>query len=162
MVFESLDRWMHQRARRYAKHRHPKKNDTWRKKKYFGRFNLDRTDQWVKGDHKSGVHLLKFTWFNIERHRLIPGLYSPDDPSLEVQKWLREARKRQAKNHKQSWQKIAKGQNYVCPVCHESLFNGEHLHTHHQIPKSRGGKDTYSNLRLVHLMCHQQIHYGKP
>ncbi len=160
-IFESLDRWMHQRARRYAKHRHPKKNDAWRKKKYFGRFNLDRTDQWVFGDHKSGAHLLKFTWFNIERHRLIPGLYSPDDPEPEVQKWLRESRKRQAKNYKQSWQKIAKGQNYICPVCQESLFNGEDLHTHHQVPKFQGGKDTYSNLRLVHLMCHQQIHYGK-
>lgn len=31
-VFESLDAWMHQRARRYAKRMHPNKNDAWRKK----------------------------------------------------------------------------------------------------------------------------------
>lgn len=24
--------------------------------------------------------------------------------------------------------------------------------------RSKGGKDTYSNLALVHLLCHQQIH----
>ncbi|MEO1432849.1 MAG: HNH endonuclease signature motif containing protein [Cyanobacteria bacterium J06633_8] len=50
----------------------------------------------------------------------------------------------------------------MCPTCRESLFNGEELHVHHIIPKSKGGKDTYKNLQLVHLMCHQQIHYGKP
>ena len=50
-IFESLDQWMHTRARRYAKRKHPNKNETWRKQKYFGRFNLDRKDKWVFGDH---------------------------------------------------------------------------------------------------------------
>ena len=159
-TFENLDYWMHQRARRYAKRKHPKKNDTWRKQKYFGRFNLDRKDNWVFGEHSSGIHLLKFTWFNIERHILIPGKSSPDNPDPEIQKWFRQKRKRDSKNHKKSWQKIAKNQEYICPVCKESLFNTEELHVHHIIPKSKGGKDTYTNLQLVHFMCHQRIHYG--
>ncbi|MBE9217181.1 group II intron reverse transcriptase/maturase [Plectonema cf. radiosum LEGE 06105] len=161
-TFESLDQWMHTRARRYAKRKHPNKNETWRKQKYFGRFNLDRKDKWVFGDHDSGIHLLKFTWFDIERHVLIPGKSSPDDPNPEIQKWFKSKRKRKSKDYKKSWQKIARNQNYVCPTCRESLFNGEELHVHHIIPKSKGGKDTYKNLQLVHLMCHQQIHYGKP
>jgi len=159
-VFESLDQWMHKRARRFAKRKHPKKSDTWRKEKYFGRFNLNRKDKWIFGDFKSGIHLLKFTWFEIERHVLIPGKTSPDDPNPETQKWLREKRKRDAKNHKEPWQKISKNQNHICPVCKDSLYNGEDLHAHHIIPKSQGGKDTYSNLQLVHLMCHQRIHHG--
>lgn len=160
-VFESLDQWMHKRARRYAKRKHPNKSDTWRKEKYFGRFNLNKKDNWVFGDQKSGIHLLKFSWFKIERHVLIPGLSSPDDPTPDTQKWFRENRKRESKNHKESWQKISKNQNFICPVCKESLFNGEDLHVHHIVPKSEGGRDTYKNLQLVHLMCHQQIHYGK-
>ena len=62
-VFESLDSWMYIRARRYAKRMHPKKNEAWREKRYFGRFNLERNDKWVFGVFQSGIHLLKFTWF---------------------------------------------------------------------------------------------------
>ncbi len=159
-VFESLDAWMHKRARRYAKRMHPKKNDAWRKERYFGRFNLERNDKWIFGDFKSGIHLLKFTWFRIKRHVLIPGLSSPDDPNPEVQQWFKDKRKRQSQNYKSSVQKLANKQSFVCPRCKESLFNGEQLHTHHLIPKSQGGKDTYKNLQLVHLICHQQIHYS--
>ncbi len=159
-VFESLDDWMHKRARRYAKRMHPKKNETWRKERYFGRFNLKRKDKWVFGDYNSGIHLLKFSWFKIKRHVLVPGLSCPDNPKPEVQQWFRDNRKRQSQNCKNSEQKLAKKQNYVCPKCKESLFNGEQLHIHHIIPKSIGGKDTYSNLQLVHLFCHQQIHYS--
>ena len=159
-VFESLDAWMHKRARRYAKRMHPKKNETWRKERYFGRFNLKRNDKWVFGDFSSGIHLLKFSWFKVKRHVLVPGLSSPDDPNPEVQQWFRVKRKRQSQNYKSSEQKLAKKQNYVCPKCKESLFNGEQLHIHHIIPKSIGGKDTYNNLQLVHLFCHQQIHYS--
>ncbi|NEO74461.1 group II intron reverse transcriptase/maturase [Moorena sp. SIO3H5] len=161
-TFESLDQWMHKRARRYAKRKHPNKNDTWRKQKYFGRFNLERKDNWVFGDHSSGIHLLKFSWFNIERHVLIPGKSSPDDPDPEIQKWFISKRKRDSRNQKKSWQKIAKNQHFVCPVCQESLFNTEELHVHHVIPKSKGGLDNYKNLQLVHILCHQRIHYGKP
>lgn len=159
-VFESLDAWMYIKARRYVKRMHPKKNEAWRKKRYFGRFNLERNDKWVFGDLRTGIHLLKFTWFQIKRHVLIPGLSSPDDPNPEVQQWFKDKRKRQSQNYKSSVQKMAKNQKFVCPRCKESLFNGENLHAHHIIPKSQGGKDTYKNLQLVHLLCHQQIHYG--
>ncbi|MGM3309604.1 HNH endonuclease [Anabaena sp. WFMT] len=55
---------------------------------------------------------------------------------------------------------IAQRQQYVCPVCGESLLNDEELHLHHKKPKSQGGGDNYGNLQLVHLYCHQQIHSG--
>nr|WP_315870961.1 HNH endonuclease signature motif containing protein [Trichocoleus desertorum] len=63
-------------------------------------------------------------------------------------------------NNSRSVQKIAEQQNHSCPVCGQSLYNGEEIHKHHQIPKSKGGKDTYANLSLVHLYCHQHIHAG--
>lgn len=30
--------------------------------------NLDKIDNWVFGDKQSGIHLLKFRWFEITRH----------------------------------------------------------------------------------------------
>ncbi|MEQ9671321.1 HNH endonuclease [Coleofasciculus sp. G2-EDA-02] len=56
------------------------------------------------------------------------------------------------------WMFLRERQKHKCPICGESLYNGEELHKHHIVPKSQGGKDTYDNLRWVHYICHQQIH----
>ncbi|MGD1857674.1 MAG: HNH endonuclease, partial [Leptolyngbyaceae cyanobacterium] len=33
---------------------------------------------------------------------------------------------------------------------------------HHRLPKAKGGKNTYDNLVLLHLFCHQQLHACSP
>jgi len=155
-IFHKLDNWMFLRERRYTNHTHPTKPWYWVKKRYWGRMNLRRSDNWVFGDKPTGGYLLKFIWFDIQRHTLVPGTYSQDDPSLG--KYWQERNKTKLKDLPSREQRIAKNQNYVCEICGESLFNEEELHTHHVIPKKDGGKDTYRNLKLVHLYCHQQIH----
>jgi len=155
-IFHSLDRWMFHRTVRYVKHTHPKKPRYWRQSQYWGRLNLERSDRWVFGDKTTGMHLLKFSWFKIERHILVRGKSSADDPNLKTYWQNRE--KAKAKSLTPSKQKIAKNQGYSCPKCGESLFNGEELHVHHIEPKQRGGRDSYENLQLLHLYCHQQTH----
>lgn len=155
-AFSSLDNWMFHREQRYAKRMHPNKRDGWRKKRYWGRLNLNREDNWVFGDKRTGRYLLKFSWFEIERHTLIKGRSSPDDPNLK--EYWAGRNKEKSKDHIPSYQKIAKRQEYVCPVCGESLFNDEELHLHHVVPLHQGGSDKYSNLQLMHLYCHQQVH----
>ena len=150
---------MFHRETRYAKRMHPKKTDGWRSRRYWGKLNLDRDDKWVFGDKNTGIHLTKFSWIKIQRHTLIIGKSSPDDPSLR--EYWKDTEKAKTKELIPSSQKIAKNQDFVCPVCGESLFNGETIHKHHIIPRHQGGKDTYSNLLLVHLFCHQQIHSTK-
>jgi RNA-directed DNA polymerase len=155
-IFSSLDRWMFYKADRHTRRMHPKKSKDWRHQKYWGRFHLDRLDPWVFGDKQTGAYLLKFSWFPIERHTLVKGTSSPDDPRL-ADYWI----KRQAAKAKDltfSKQKLAKRQKGRCLECGESLFNDEELHVHHRLAKSQGGKDIYSNLVLVHLLCHQHIH----
>jgi RNA-directed DNA polymerase len=155
-IFQKLDRWMFIRANRYTKRMHPNKPRPWRHRKYWGRFNLDRLDHWTFGDKQTGGYLLRFSWFPIERHTLVKGAASPDDPRL-IDYWT----KRQAKNVKDltfSKQKLARRQKGCCPECGESLFNEEELQVHHLLARSKGGKNTYDNLALVHLLCHQQIH----
>jgi RNA-directed DNA polymerase len=155
-AFSKIDNWMFFREKRYAKRMHPNKSDGWRKKRYFGKLNLDRNDNWVFGNKQTGTHLLKFSWFKIERHILVKGTSSPDDPKLG-QYWEKKE-KEQLSNLVPSYQKIAKRQDYKCPMCNESLFNGETLHCHHLVPRHQGGRDIYSNLQLMHFYCHQQIH----
>jgi RNA-directed DNA polymerase len=155
-IFSGLDRWMFYKEDRYTRRAHPKKNKDWRHQRYWGRLHLERNDPWVFGDKQTGAYLLKFSWFPIERHVLVKGTASPDDPRLRDY-WM----KRQARPIKDltlSKQKLAKRQKGRCPECGESLFNDEELHIHHLLPLSQGGKSSYSNLALVHLLCHQQIH----
>jgi RNA-directed DNA polymerase len=155
-TFRKLDHWMYQRQERYARRKHPNKSQKWRHHKYWGRLNLDRFDTWTFGDKQTGRYLLKFSWFPIQRHVGVRTTASPDDPSLKDY-W----RKRQAakvKDLTSSRQKLAKRQKGRCGECFESLFNDEELQVHHRIAQSLGGNDSYSNLVLVHLFCHQQIH----
>jgi len=155
-IFSKLDSWMYYKADRYTRRMHPKKSTDWRHRKYWGRFHLERLDPWVFGDKQTGGHLLKFSWFPIERHVLVKGRASPDDPSLKDYWMKRQAA--QAKDLTFSKQKLAKRQHGRCPECGDSLFNEEELQVHHLLARSQGGTNSYSNLALVHLLCHQHIH----
>jgi RNA-directed DNA polymerase len=155
-IFNSLDRWMFYKTDRYTRRMHPKKSADWRHRKYWARFQLDRLDSWVFGDKQTGGHLLKFSWFPIERHTLVKGKSSPDDPRLAD--YWRKRQEAKARDLTFSKQKLAKRQKGRCLQCGESLFNEEELQVHHRLAKSQGGKDVYSNLALVHLLCHQHIH----
>ncbi len=156
MVFKKIDSWMYERQFRYVKRTHPTKSLTWRQGRYWGRLNLDRNDQWVFGNKNTGRHLLKFSWFPIERHTLVKGDASRDDPRLKAYWVKREQAK--IKELVPGKQRIAWKQKGICPVCKESLFNGEEIHIHHKVPRSEVKNNQYSNLELVHLYCHQQLH----
>lgn len=156
-VFGTLDRWMRTRQWRYVKRRHPNQSNAWCWRAYWGKFNRERQDYGVFGDHSSGMYLLQFSWFTIQRHVLVKGTASRDDPALKD--YWHKRQKRHSQALKPSRQHMAKQQNGNCPVCGQSLFNGEELQVHHIQPKAQGGKDTYHNLVLLHLFCHQQMHY---
>ena len=153
-TFNKLDAWMYHRARRYAKHTHPKKSWAWRRKRYWGRWNEERVDDWVFGNKHSGRYLLKFSWFKIERHELVRGRSSPDDPDLRDYWWERQ--KVNAKHLSAGDIDMANDQGWVCRLCGMELINGEELHRHHKVPRARNGSNARSNRELVHLYCHQQ------
>ncbi len=81
--FYKLDNFMYEKERKFVKRKHPKKPKKWQQKHYWGRLNLDRQDNWVFGDKQTGDHLVKFRWFKIERHIMVKGGNSPDDPTLK-------------------------------------------------------------------------------
>jgi RNA-directed DNA polymerase len=155
-TFRKLDHWLFQRAVRYAKRTHPTKSWSWLKRRYWGKLNPQRNDTWVFGDKHTGWYLLKFSWFAIERHVLVRAHASPDDPRLRDYWRAREQAKAGRLDSRK--RRLAQRQRGVCWHCGMSLFNDEELHIHHREPRRMGGADTESNLVLVHLYCHQQLH----
>jgi RNA-directed DNA polymerase len=153
-TFAKLDKWMFHRQVRFARHTHPEKSWKWMCKRYWGKLNDTRDDNWVFGDKQSGKYLLKFGWFKIVRHELVRGASSPDDPELRDYWWERQ---KVNANHLSAGDiDMANDQGWVCRLCGMDLINGEELHRHHTIPRARGGSDARRNRELVHLFCHQQ------
>jgi len=149
-VFKNLDYWMFRKEMNFVRASHPSKPWYWRKQRYWGNLNPRRKDNWVFGDKQPGSFLPKFSWFKIRRHVMVKGTSSPDDPRLR-EYWAKRlaAKSRDLSPNKQ---KIARIQNHVCPLCGESIHNGEEIHAHH----INGRK--YDDVILVHLYCHQQAH----
>ena len=49
---------------------------------------------------------------------------------------------------------LLKSQSGKCGLCELSFKYGDIWEVDHVIPTSRGGKDVYSNLQLLHRHCH--------
>lgn len=49
---------------------------------------------------------------------------------------------------------LLKGQKGKCPYCRLFFKDGDTWEIDHKIPRSKGGKDEYKNLQLLHKHCH--------
>jgi len=147
----------------WAKRRHPNKSTKWVQNRYYSRFGGDNWTFMCKGTGRRGQEksyiLYDISSTPIVRHIKVKGNSSPDDPSLR-EYW----QKRTTDYGKKYWAKdskyeaIAKLQNWECPVCGDSLFNGEPIETHHIVPVAEGGTDDSENLKHLHSSCHKQVH----
>ncbi len=145
---------MYLRQFRWARRSHSTKPSGWRRSRYWGRFT-QRRDQWVFGDKHTGNFLWKYSWFPIERHVLVRGRSSKDDPDL-ADYWAARDRAK-AKSLKPRDRTVARAQNGLCDVCGESLLNGEELNRIRPQWKSRDSGVPAADQVLRHLSC-QEIH----
>ena len=156
-TFQKIDFYNYHKLVRWLKKTHPNKPSRWIAETYFGRLRMERKDNWVFGNLKTGDHLIRLAWTNIKRHALILHGASPDNPELR-EYWekrnFRQVETLTLAKHK----RLAKRQKGKCLVCRDTVFNGEDLHIHHILPKEQGGNDQYRNLALLHVNCHQQVH----
>ncbi|MEO1149225.1 MAG: HNH endonuclease signature motif containing protein [Cyanobacteria bacterium J06638_22] len=102
--------------------------------------------------------LYRIGYTRIQRHVLIQGDASPDNPDLKDYFEQRNRRSTQIGEYPKAAQRVILQQQANCPNCGQSLFNGEAIHIHHKIPRSQGGTNHASNLMAVHLVCHHQLH----
>jgi RNA-directed DNA polymerase len=122
-VFHSLDDHMWKLTYKWAKHSHPNKSRKWVSNRYFGKFNKLRDDRWVFGDRDSGVYLIKFSWSPIERHLMVKGAASPDDPALAAY-WRQRRRRNPAPDG--YTHRLVTSQDGHCPLCEDLLLDADH------------------------------------
>jgi 5-methylcytosine-specific restriction endonuclease McrA len=56
---------------------------------------------------------------------------------------------------------IFKKYNHLCPLCQESLHNGEKVELHHIVAVKEGGKYTLTNIQPLHQLCHISVTHNK-
>jgi len=166
MAFKKLDSFMFQRELRWIRRTHPTWGISRGVTKYFGQYRLKSQgsmDRWIFGNKETNEYLLKFGTFRIlgNRHVMVTAFNSPDDASLR--NYWEERRNKNPRLTRKVWQVASNNQKDLkCPVCRETLLNGEELHVHHMIRDLKDplrGRVEYQ--RVVHLFCHQQVHAGK-
>jgi len=156
-IFKMLWRW--------ARRRHPNKSAAWVKKKYFqsrGARNwvfFGQTSQRDGGTKE--VWLFHAAGMPIKRHTQIRGEANPYDPRWEAYfdqrmgvKWLQGANRRKLVT-------LWKEQEGSCPICRQKITKETGWNIHHVVQRVYGGKDTLSNLLLLHPNCHRQVHSQK-
>ncbi len=50
---------------------------------------------------------------------------------------------------------LAERQNYICPLCNNKIVDIEQCEIDHILPYSLGGKTTFENAQLVHMICNR-------
>lgn len=167
-AMRSLDHQLFKLQLAWMRRSHPKKSRDWTIEKYFTHYRSYFIDnKWTFRCPVTNIICQQFHWHSkLRRWPSIPGSYSPDDhrtPEMR-QYWIdREKKKFASKNvdlQTNFDRYLADQQDLICPVCDQSLLSGDFpLHRHHIVPTSHKGKSTTGNLLLLHLPCHQSVHY---
>ena len=148
---------------KWAVRRHPLKGKKWIKDRYYNyngaKWTFMCSEVGRNGKTKPIILVDISKDIPIFRHIKVKSEAKPDDANYTDYFEKRNksmGSKRWAKGSKLD--KVAKNQNYKCPICNDSLLNGEHLEIHHIVPVVKGGSDDVNNLIHLHKMCHKQVH----
>jgi RNA-directed DNA polymerase len=154
-VFSALDHYVFRLTYKWAVFRHPNKPKRWIVGRYFGKFSKSRDDHWVFGDRDSGGYLVKFAWTSIDRHVMVKGGASPDDPAL-ARYWAtrRQRVKPPLDGHTVG---LLTRQDGRCPLC------AEHLLAAGQPPQSpQQWERWWLQITRKAIATSYLAHYGKP
>lgn len=157
-LFHKLEADIFWKLRRWISKTHPTKSFSWRDRRYWANHLAYPGSQWSFVDKDTGMVLYRIGYTRIQRHVLIQGQASPDNPDFRDYFEQRAQRSKQIENYPKAAQQVIRQQQAKCPNCGQSLFNGEDIHIHHKLPRSQGGANHSSNLVAVHLVCHSQLH----
>jgi RNA-directed DNA polymerase len=122
-------------------------------------------NKWIlrceQSDGKSEMTLFQIPYVEMRRHQLCDSgnPYDPENYEYFKRRLSRSARYSILLGRMRS--NLLKIQKGKCPVCTNSLLNGEDLEVHHILPRKDGGSDKPKNLLLLHKECHKQVTNSK-
>jgi RNA-directed DNA polymerase len=164
-AFTKMDFLIFQKLRAWIFRRDSKNSKTEIKQRYFPENRTytfqDRAyqDNWIlvghgkgkKGEKKTNF-LPRMAWVASEKFVKVQGAQSPydGDPIYWAQRTAR------LSNYSTRLTKLLKNQKGACSWCKQMFtpFDAEFWEIDHIKPRCLGGKDTYSNLQLLHKHCH--------
>jgi RNA-directed DNA polymerase len=165
-TFAKVDHEVWKTLWQWAKRRHPNKGSPWIKERYF---KAEGNREWVFATERTTpdgkpkrLSLVKACETKIQRHVKIRSEANPFDPKQETYFEDRLGLKmKDSLTGKVKLLRLWWSQDKRCPICEERITKDSGWHVHHILPKSEGGKDSPSNLVMVHPNCHRQIHSQK-
>lgn len=140
---------------------HKNRRKRWIKNKYFKTVG---NRNWVfsappSRDKDSQYRLLNAAKTTIGKHvkiRAEANCYLPENELYFERLKVQRLKKSLAGNMK-LW-KIVERQNFLCGVCRQQFNSEDEWDVHHIVRRVDGGTDNSSNLMMLHVNCHKQIH----
>jgi RNA-directed DNA polymerase len=151
-IFSKLNRSVYSKLRAWAKRRHHPKSGEWVSHKYWHTIG---DENWVFATMQLGekpMRLLKHSDTEIVRHVKVKGDASPYNGNLVY--WSTRMGK-----HPEVPMTVAtllKEQKGKCAQCELHFTEQSVMEVDHIIPRSKGGKNDYKNMQLLHRHCHDK------
>ena len=165
-VFDKIDYEIWWKLYRWAIRRHPNKGKSWVVRKYFSKVG-NLKDAFRDGETKAYIHRISLT--PIKRFVIVNKKYRVYDNTPETQEYWKSREFTNAFNqiHSVKVARLYKRQKGICSYCNGIMAKEQakiakavdaESHIHHILPRSFGGSDNHSNLRLLHIDCHRELH----
>ena len=158
-IFGKIDRILWYNLLNWAKRRHPQKTNAWIIRKYYRRRSKKRKQRFCDENitlYEMIQVLSKKRFIKVKREMRV---YNVD----HAEYWgKREYEKSYNRLYVRQAREIFETQNGICPYCKSQITENEvvnnEAHVHHMLPRTFGGTDSKSNLRLLHKECHVDLH----
>ncbi|MDT9201026.1 group II intron reverse transcriptase/maturase [Limnospira sp. PMC 1042.18] len=148
-IFSQLDELLYWKLARWGKRRHSNKTGKWVARKYWRKIG-SRNWAFATRTESNPMQLRSHAETPIIHHTKVKGEASPYDGNLKY--WSTRMGKQPGIPTRVS--KLLKKQKGKCAHCGLTFREEDVMEIDHIIPKSKGGKDTYKNLQLLHRHCH--------
>ncbi|WP_084555242.1 group II intron reverse transcriptase/maturase [[Phormidium ambiguum] IAM M-71] len=154
-TFGKLDHLLNWSLRNWGKRRHASKTGKWVYERYWHRIRQGDYDAMTfstSQDSKNPCWLLSHARTPIVRHKKVKGAKSPFDGDLIY--WS--TRLGEHPEMDATVAKLLKRQDGKCAYCRHNFMDGDLMEKDHTIEKRLGGKNSFSNLQLLHRHCHDK------
>jgi len=149
-TYSKLDSLVYPKLRTWAQRRHPNKSGKWVSNKYWHAIGGDNWVFATPNEGKNPMRLIKHAQTPIVRHVKVKGEASPYNGNLIYWSTRMGAHPEVSKRVTT----LLKKQQRKCAHCGLYFREEDLIEVDHIVPLSKGGKDEYKNLQVLHKHCH--------